>query len=360
MFRSGDDWRGAFDASFDHTDYPLLVPAALTRFWTCLGSERAWPGACLGIAFTLATIGVAVTATANCRRWSLGLLAGMVLLGTVRLLRWGALQYADVPLAFFFLATICLLGIHEQQRSARDGQASTGLLTLAGLMTGLAAWTKNEGFVFAAVVSFVRPTYIAVQLGWKQSLREGLCLLAGALPVLFVWLLFKSQVSGVNDLASSQGFAETTGRLVDPVRHLTIWRALFSAGFQVGHVFMAVIPLCFWLLGRRIPTMVERHNLRLSFVILGLMLLAYDIAYLTTPYDLKWHLSTSVDRLLVQLWPTAVLVIFSQLRAPEEVWPIPESGAGLLTLHPANSRDLAAKGSVTVSRKSASIVIMEP
>ena len=43
------------------------------------------------------------------RRRNYPLLAGMVLLGTVRLLRWGALQYADVPLAFFFLATVWLL-----------------------------------------------------------------------------------------------------------------------------------------------------------------------------------------------------------------------------------------------------------
>ena len=31
LFRSGDEWRGAFDAAFEHTDYPLLVPATLAR-----------------------------------------------------------------------------------------------------------------------------------------------------------------------------------------------------------------------------------------------------------------------------------------------------------------------------------------
>ena len=333
LFRSGDEWRGAFDATFDHTDYPLLLPATLARCWTFLGSDPAWPGACLGIALTLATVGLIVAAISAERRWSLGLLAGMVLLGTVRLLRWGALQYADVPLAFFFLATVVLLGRHDEQRSARGGQASAGLLSLAGLMIGLAAWTKNEGLVFAAAVSVVRTTLVALELGWKQSLREGFHILAGALPLLLVLLLFKSQVSGTNDLIASQEFAETTARLLDPARHLDIWRAFISGGFQVAHVFAAVIPLCFLLLGRRSPTTADRCQLWFVVAVLGLLLAAYDIAYLTTPYELKWHLSTSVDRLLVQLWPTTLLAIFRQLRTPEEVWPIAERETGFSTSH---------------------------
>jgi len=81
----------------------------------------------------------------------------------------------------------------------------------------------------------------------------------------------------------------------------------------------------------------------LAIAILGLMLAAYDFAYLTTPYELKWHLSTSVDRLLIQLWPIAVLAIFRQLRAPEEVWPIAERGAGFLTCPIPNAAHLTLR-----------------
>ncbi len=343
LFRSGDDWRGAFAVDFDHTDYPLLVPAALVRYWTFLGSDPAWPGACLGIAFTIATVALLVAAIGTERRWSLSLLGGMVLLGTVRLLRWGALQYADVPLAFYFLAALWLLVHHDEQRSARRAQPSAGLLFLAGLMIGLAAWTKNEGLLFALAVLITRPAIRALQIGWKQSFQEVRLILAGALPVLLVLLLFKSQVTVTNDLLASQVLAETTGRLLDPVRHLTILKAFVAAGFQVAHAFAVIVPLCFVLLGRAsaIPTRSaasERsqsvrslwigvriagtagglHAAAFVSVVLGTMLAAYYVAYLTTPYELRWHLSTSIDRLLLQLWPAAVLTIFRLIRSPEE------------------------------------------
>jgi hypothetical protein len=344
LFRAGDEWRGAFTAAFDHTDYPLLIPAALARYWTFLGNDPAWPGACLGIAFTVATIALVVTAIGTERRWSLGLLAGMVLLGTVRLLRWGALQYADVPLAFFFLATFWVLLQHDEQISARGGRYSAGLLSLAGLMIGLAAWTKNEGLVFALVVLVTRAALRALQTGWKQSLQECRSTLAGALPLLLILLLFKSQVSATNDLVASLGLAETMRRVLDPARHLAIGRAFLAGGLQVVHAFAVIVPLCFLLLGRRTPTTADRTISWFVLVVLGLMLAAYDLAYLTTPYELKWHLSTSVDRLLVQLWPIAVLAVFRQLRAPEEVWPTVDCGVGLLTCPVPNAPHFASVG----------------
>jgi hypothetical protein len=32
----------------------------------------------------------------------------------------------------------------------------------------------------------------------------------------------------------------------------------------------------------------------------------YAMVYLVTPYDLKWHVDTSLDRLIVQVFPSAV------------------------------------------------------
>ncbi len=51
-------------------------------------------------------IGLASSTLGLLRSPSQGLLAGIVLLGTPFLIRHGASQYADVPLSFFFLATL--------------------------------------------------------------------------------------------------------------------------------------------------------------------------------------------------------------------------------------------------------------
>jgi hypothetical protein len=40
------------------------------------------------------------------------------------------------------------------------------------------------------------------------------------------------------------------------------------------------------------------------------MLASYYLVYVITPFDITWHVSTSIDRLLVQLWPLVVLTAF--------------------------------------------------
>jgi hypothetical protein len=47
----------------------------------------------------------------------------------------------------------------------------------------------------------------------------------------------------------------------------------------------------------------------------GLMLLSYYFVYVLTPFDIPWHISTSFDRLLVQLWPSLVLTVFLGLQS---------------------------------------------
>ena len=44
--------------------------------------------------------------------------------------------------------------------------------------------------------------------------------------------------------------------------------------------------------------------------VLGLMLLSFYFVYVLTPYEIEWHITTSFDRLLIQLWPALVLTVF--------------------------------------------------
>ena len=47
------------------------------------------------------------------------------------------------------------------------------------------------------------------------------------------------------------------------------------------------------------------------------MLVGYFFVYMTTPIDLTFYLATSIDRLLLQLWPSALLALFLCLGDPE-------------------------------------------
>ena len=43
------------------------------------------------------------------------------------------------------------------------------------------------------------------------------------------------------------------------------------------------------------------------------MLASYLAAYLVTPLDLNWHIATSMDRLIVQVWPAMLLTLCALL-----------------------------------------------
>lgn len=348
LFALGDDWRAALSGRFDHGDYPLLVPATLARCWSLLGTDDAAIGVALGIGFTGLTVTTCIAAVAHRAGLSSGLLAGTVLLGTVRLLRWGAAQYADVPLAFFFLATSVLLVLADEHRNGQPSRPRGGLLFLAGLTAGLAAWTKNEGLLFAAVVLAARPAVVWFQRGWRRGLRESLFVLAGAAPVLILVAGFKIQVPLANDLIAGQHAGASLSRVLDPARHGMILAGLAGSASHVVHGFLAVLPACFVLLGRNRRAAGAANSLLFPTAALGLMLAGYYAIYLTTPHDLAWHLSSSADRLLVQLWPAAVAMTFFSLRSPDDLLAT-EANAVTLRL----SRDAPAGADRTTRRRAA-------
>src|SRR5262249_53613847 len=156
----------------------------------------------------------------------------------------------------------------------------------------------NEGLLFAALVLALRPFAVWFQTGRKAAVRDALAVLAGAAPVLAVGLVFKCQVPPAHDLGAAPHDGAMLSRRLHSARHAIILRSLAASLLRVVHGFAVVLPVCFLLLGRR----GARESL-FPAALGCLMLAGYYGVYLTTPYDLAWHLSTSADRLVVQLWP---------------------------------------------------------
>jgi hypothetical protein len=55
---------------------------------------------------------------------------------------------------------------------------------------------------------------------------------------------------------------------------------------------------------------------RAPLTILGTVMAGYFAIYLITPLDLGYHLGSSLERLLLQLWPIGLFVFFSGVREP--------------------------------------------
>jgi hypothetical protein len=310
LFRAGDDWRQAFAPVFPHTDYPLLLPCSNARCWSYLGSDPTWVPWLTGTLFTLAAVGLLTSGVCRLRGRSHGLLAGLVLLGTVAFLARGASQYADVPLAMFFLAGVLLPVLYD----ASD-RPWPGLLLLAGTCAGLAAWTKNEGLLFVLALLAVRGL-LAVRRRTAKSLGQWALVVLGCAPPLVLVAIQKTCLESHNDVMSGQNWQAACARLTDWPRYGEIARALAGYMYQAGKAWLFVLPLCFLLLGPA-KSGCRTPGRGTALGCFALMLAGYCLVYLISPLDLNWQLRTSADRLLVQLWPMLVLVTFLYLRTPE-------------------------------------------
>ena len=56
---------------------------------------------------------------------------------------------------------------------------------------------------------------------------------------------------------------------------------------------------------------------RLVIILLIMMMCGYFFAYVITPYELEWHIDSSIRRLYIQVWPAWVFLFFYCVKGPE-------------------------------------------
>lgn len=300
MLRAGTDWPAlaALPAvSWTHPDYPRLLPAAVARIWAWAGAETPAAAAAVSVAFAGGTIGVAVAAVGRLRGRTVALVVGLLLAGTPFLVTFAPNQHADIPLAGFIVAALALVALGSAE--AKDGG---GWYALSGVSAGMAAGTKNEGLLFAFL--------LAGFVGWRTwragDARTGRVFWVGLVATLVPVCVFKFWLAPPSDLVGAT-LLSRLAQLFDASRHEAILAAAGRgfAGFGewtfAPYVAMA-LPFLAWR-GRRRFTAGER----VIPLTLGAMLVGYYGVYLLSPHDLAWHLNTSLVRLLLQLWPAAIL-----------------------------------------------------
>jgi 4-amino-4-deoxy-L-arabinose transferase-like glycosyltransferase len=332
LYRGGEAWREAFASGLDwsHWDYPLLLPLSIARGWTYTGTESILVPAAMGLLFTLLILGLLLTALSLLRSRTQGCLAAMILMGTPFFIVMGASQFADIPFAFFVLATFVLLFLPE-----RLPENPVGPMILAGIAAGLSAWTKNEGLLFTLIITVSLTGMAARADGWRKALSRTGWFLAGALPVLMIVVTFKTRLSPTNDIMAGVGVAAIWAKLLDWGRYAEIAGAFFATGISFtqgvidvrvgmtlnpGAVSILLLVVYIGLTGIRIDEK-DRDRVFQTAAVLVMMLAGYFIVYVMTPLDLNWHLMTSLNRLFLQLWPSAVFVVFMAAGIPGQTSP---------------------------------------
>jgi hypothetical protein len=320
---SGEHWLRAFSEtiSWSHTDYPLMLPLSVARLWTYgAGADQAIP-ALLGVFFALLIGALLFGAVASFRGRPMGFLAVLALLATPSFMGQVVWQLADIPMSYFLAAALALV-----VTSRRQGEASSGLLVVAGVLAGSAAWTKNEGLLFALAIALgliladgmqaYRRANRTPQNGdgrdgraLYMSLGSALFFVIGLALPLAVLLSMKFMVGGENDLATDFT-VDSLGRIFVLARHGEILVSFARTLLILTGVplLVLIVGLCSWAaFGKRIR---EKPPLFPALIAIALQLSGYYFVFLVTERDLVWHLDTSNLRLFVQLWPSVLLLVF--------------------------------------------------
>ena len=320
IFRGGEAWRDTFSTviPWSHPGYPLLLQLSAVRGWIYAGRELIAVPVTLAWLFTVSTLGTVVAGVAILRGRAQAYLAGIVLLGYTYFITHGSSQYADVPLMFFFTAAIVLFALHL---GADDDLRRSGrFLLLAGLATGMAAWTKNEGLLFVAAASAAHLVVTLREKDFRAYLRELAFFAAGLLPGLLCLAIFKWAIAPPSELIAAMGAESMLPKITNFSRYVLIvkelvYRVIHYTGRGMNLAYVLVIYAA--LVG---ATRKRKTSVVFGVVLLALMLLGYAWVYLTTPYELGWHMHWSMDRLLLGLWPSFVVTFFLFVPAPEEIF----------------------------------------
>ncbi len=320
IFRDPANWQAAFSPLLSwefHPDYPVLLPLNTAMGWFFVGRETPYVPAIQAALFTLSGAGLLWSALHALRGWSQAALAALALLSTPLFVLVGVWQLADVPLATMILATCILISLHFLHPDEKRG-----FLTLAGLTAGLAAWTKNEGLLFLVLTSLLLLIFSLrgredKRQGFKELLSYGL----GLLLPLTALLVFKLALAPANDLVGSRSPAELSALLFDPQRWQLTFRLMAAEAGKFGHSLFTVwlLPLGYLLLAGRRPLQ-DGHRQVLRFWITAFLLLlaGYFVTYLITPHPLEWHVTHSVERLYLHIYPAVLWLVFLVSRSPEE------------------------------------------
>lgn len=302
-----DGWRGAFSPllSMTHPDYPLLLSGFVARCWTMTGEITSAAPLATALVFPVCVFGVLFGTLALGRSLTTGLLAVLVLFATGSFTGQASAQYADLPLSYFFLASLALLWL------AQRFPQSPALALAAGAAAGMAAWTKNEGIPFL-VLAFIAAFLF---LGRSAAVRFAL----GAAPFALITAAFKLFLAPGLEPLFRQGPASIGAKIVDPGRYFQILGTFVTNTLEVG--FPATHPLlAFGLLALflRFRGRDQLRALRLLALPVAGMFAVYFGAFLFSTDALKWHLDTASQRLFMQIWPGLILLGMLALQRPED------------------------------------------
>ena len=295
-----------------HPDYPLNVPLAAAAFLRVPGQAGVALAALIGPACLAALLLLLYGGLTRLY----GRLTAALAVVTLSVVPEAPVQAAsgnvDIPLALYVGATALYLLLWWRLRRPVDA-------VLMGLLAGGAAWTKKEGLPIALLLLGAyalgevwrwHATRSAAKILWRVALRRAAAVLAAAIVLPLPWTLFSHLTHPLaRDFLpfTLAGFLAHAGRLP----HIVAMFLLQPLAFENWSLFWVVLAALLIAAARRLTPAAYG---------LLLLLLCQEGVYVISFVFSDWqpytaHVRTSLDRLLMQAVPLALLLMVETVHA---------------------------------------------
>ncbi len=285
-------WRNYLsnDIPWCHPDYPLMLSSYIAIIWRSIGIFSGVIPSMIAY-LTLIAIPLSVYSffkTEN-KLWA-GMLFFILISIDFKFIEIVSWLNADTLLALFYLLSFMLFIYCEK---------NSNTLYLLGFYVASCGWIKNEGNLFFLVFSF------CLLFTKYNRLSSIFRYLLGAIIPLSIICIFKLIYAPVNDIVGGQS-NQTFVKIFDLSRYLRI-SEYFLFQFYTNY---KLIIFCIIIAG----ILASSYFKSFSFAVLIGVLAGYFFIYVITPNDLEWHLFTSCERLIHQLYPSFIFTIFASFK----------------------------------------------
>jgi hypothetical protein len=298
---------------FSHRDYPLLVPLHTWWLQSHLGTAADTMAQLGGLLFALDLLMLVYGVGRALGGRTAGLAASALVAAQPTIMRHASSGYADVPFA------ACLLAAVWMTVFVAGEQRGVGMWVLAGMAGASLVLTKNEGWPALVALAVI---IVAISLHEERKTpSRALCSVflwaVTAFLCVLPWMHLRVSMGLKSDLVGGGRYpvAEAVRSMhqsppdaaspIERVRTVVsaVWRCLWALGPDYPAWGLAWILAAAGLAATR---RCRDARLVVVWVLIGAQLGAYMLALVRTPHPLAWHLSTSLDRLLMHVLPAAL------------------------------------------------------
>jgi hypothetical protein len=282
--------------SYSHLDYPLMVPFLTAGAYAAMGTMDDQTGKLVSVFLDILLVPMVYLGL----RWKLRRLPAACLSTILAMLpvmfRYAGVGCADLPLTMFYAGSILYVARWIDRQQWPD-------LILAILFSAFAAFTKNEGAVLALMNGAVILGF-GLRGGRRRAWVGAAVFFAGLLAVNAAWLIWSRGLPRTHEDYGSKLLS--TAVVTDLPRLKEIIPAMLVQIAEV-HVWglLWIMAVMLALLGWRA---LARPYVLALWILLGLHLMSYALAYSVTPWDLSVLMPMTIDRLLLHTIPAVIFL----------------------------------------------------